>query len=224
MKTFCKSTMRCFLCCGPICMSALICFALLILTVIIAVTASSFPLCYELFFGNGSPVTVDLPVFEHSDVEVDLPGSFSLLYENLPAENMYKVCVDDYLGYFSTSPPCLKFGYHQIICRPQDYEFCLPAALVYKTGDYYIFGLSIFEITSNATAYFFMDIDTGKHYLRFLTESSTLSSIWYSVLGCQYEVNILLAWFSLSAIFVFLVICSCFMCCCRRYCCKSEKR
>ena len=218
---FCKVMLRCLIC-SSVCTFALIGVILLILTILIAKVGSVFPICYGILFGTDSPALLDLPTAVCNDVNVDLPGSLTLTCQDLTYSRLYRVCVDK--KYSAESPHCLTLDYNKIICRPQDHESCLPASYTYKSGQSLMFGLSIFNSTSNKSFYFFMDTESGEYYVRFLTESSTLSSVWYSVLGCQYAVNILLAWFSLLAIFFFLVICSCCMCCCHCYCCKLEKR
>ena len=218
---FCKAMLRCFTCTSA-CTIALIGVALFVLTIFIAYLGSLFPLCYEIAFGTGSPVLVDLPTTVCSDVQIDLPGSLTLTCRDLNYSGLYRMCVDK--KYSAASPQCLTLKYNEIICTPQDHKSCLPASYTYKSGQSLILGMSLFNSTSNSSFYFFTDTESGEYYLRFLTESSTLSSIWYSVLDCQTAVNLLLAWFSLLTIFFFLVTYSCCMCCCHRYCCKSEKR
>ena len=217
---FCKVMPKCFHCSSG-CAYALIGVTIFILTIMIAKFGSVFPICYGIVFGTDSPALLELPTAVCNDVNFDLPGSITFTCQDLPSSRLYIMCVRK--KYFAESPHCLTLKYNEIICRPQDHESCLPASYTYKSGQSLILGLSIFNSTSNSSFYFIMDTESGEYYLRFLTESSTLSSVWYSVLGCQYAVNILLAWFSLLAIFFLLVIYSCCKCCCRRYC-KSEKR
>ena len=62
---------------------------------------------------------------------------------------------------------------------------CLPATLVYKTGQFPIFGLSILETTANTTVYVLMDPKTVEYDIYWI------SPIWNSTL---YRVSGMPVW------------------------------
>ena len=144
--------------------------------VIVAITT---PICYQLYFETASPTTVNLPEFNSSRVEVHLTDSFSAVYQNLPNENKFNVCITGSL--VPNPPPCLQFTYNQTICCPSDNELCLPAAFVSNPAS---FGLSILDALTNTTGYYILDAASNEPYFKRLSESSDLDSIWYDGLGC----------------------------------------
>jgi hypothetical protein len=209
-----------------ICLSTCLCLLLAVpfipILFIVVFDAASSPLCYEVSLGTGSlpTVEIDLPVL--NSTVVDLDGNLYLTFRPQSSYE-YKVCVSE--GIFTGTPACLEFSYNTVFCLPADEisSYCLPPSLVYKTGSGPIFGFSVFEVTSNTTAYFFMNTETGKYSVILLSDTTSLEAIWYRVLDCSSQKSLLIALFSLLGIFVCVVIvcCSC-CCCCQRQ--KSKRR
>jgi uncharacterized phage-associated protein len=86
-----------------------------------------------------------------------------------------------------------------------------------------MFGFSVFEVTANISAYFFMNTESGKYSTIQLSDATSLEAIWYQVLDCSSQKSLLIALFSLFGLLVVCVVIICSSCCCCYHCPRSKR-
>ena len=165
------------------------------------------PLCNEIFFKTGSQTEVSLPVFNSSHVEVDLPDSYYLVYQETPEEGNYRLCIGGHQ--LPALPPCWHFTSNQTICRPQQHPLCLSAAFDSTSPPSNPrLGLSLFDIASNLTIYYILNAGSGESYSEVLSGASDINTIWFNALECSQEL-LTVAVVTPIAVFLAIACCSC---------------
>lgn len=157
-----------------------------------------FPYCDALYFGTEEPNTVILPDLRNlslSERTSLLEGRYELSTEyNLKVEKdtleIFSLCI--LKKYFSKVSACLAIGNNVenvVICGPDMRPDCLPSSIV----EHY-FGFSLWVQEESTVLYAILNIDTSARAGRNLTNTATtLSALWYDVLGCQPFLNLTIA-------------------------------
>ena len=196
--------------------------------------AAEYSYCDALYFGTGIPNSLILPDLRNlsmSEVKSLQEGSYKLSSE------YYLKRTVDYLGvislcvqkrYFTTVSACFEIGADVeqiVVCGPDMRPDCLPGAIV----DHF-FGASFWWQNDSTVVYSIVNIETSAIYGKTLTNTTTtLSAVWYDLLGCQVIVNMTIAaiFFGILAICCTVPCLGCALwCVCDCYncpCCKEKQ-
>ena len=211
------------------CAGIILCITITILIILFlligVVFLATYPLCSALYFGTEEPHIVVLPDLHN----LSSPEWFSLLagtYEltskynlQLTEDALHRVELCIIKRYYTKVSACVEIGTgseNMWICTPDTRPDCLPSAVV----DHW-FGVSRWFLDESTVYYTVVDIDSSKIYGKVVTNTTTtLSAVWYDMLGCQIYMNLTIA----VIFFGSLIFICCLGCagCCFRICCKKK--
>ena len=123
---------------------------------------------------------------------------------------------------FSRVSACLKIGVGQFLlaCDPDMRPDCLPSSIIE-----HFFGVSLWFppelFNESKVIYSMVDIDSSEKYSRRLTNTTTLSAVWYDVLSCHIFIELTIA--VIICGIVIIICCLGGSVCCYRICCRSHK-
>lgn len=214
-----------------VCCAIMACIIIGILIVSFIITGvailGKLPQCDALYFGTKEPNVVILPDLHNlssSERNSLLAGTYKLSHEyNLKLliedRQLIKLCVTkrDYTPVSACVDVGTDIG-NLWICSPDMRPDCLPSALV----DHY-FGLSLWYQEESTVMYTIVDIESSAISGKVVTNTtSTLSAVWYDVLGCQVFLKLTIAViFNGSLILIYCLECAgcclwiCWCCCCK---------
>ena len=233
----CIECIRTSIVCAGIILCPLVVVAILIFFLAGVLILALAGYCGGLFYGTVEPTVLNLPDLHNpgdleDTIKIDLlRGSYELsseynlqLTESVP--QIVQMCI--LKRHFSTASAsaCLEIGTKRsiFICGPDMRPDCLPSSIFQ-----HYFGVSLWFqpelFNESKVVYSMVDIDSGKRYARGLTNTTTtLSAVWYDVLGCQNYINLTIAVIIMGIV---LFICClggpfcCYWICCRR--CKPKR-